>query len=195
MNNRQLRLILTLALLAFIVTALVLLMRPKREAEATPKREPQHTQTPTQEKLASQEQELPSKYQAREETREEPKPAQLRQTRHEPSQEQTPQVQPTPEETPVPPPHTRVVTDISVLGAQLRDYRTNTGAVPSTAQGLGSLGATLPKDPWDRDYIYQSPSTRGREWYDLFSAGPDGLPDTPDDDWGDDSDMGEAPQE
>jgi len=79
--------------------------------------------------------------------------------------------------------HARVVADVRAFATQLEEYKTAKSAYPTTAQGLGVLG-TAHKDPWDSDYIYQCPSTRNRESYDLFSAGPDHKPDTPDDDWG-----------
>ena len=32
---------------------------------------------------------------------------------------------------------------------------------------------TIPKDPWDRDYIYKAPGEHGP--FDLYSLGPDGV--------------------
>ena len=32
---------------------------------------------------------------------------------------------------------------------------------------------TLPKDPWDRDYVYKTPGEHGA--FDLYSLGPDGT--------------------
>jgi general secretion pathway protein G len=32
---------------------------------------------------------------------------------------------------------------------------------------------TLPKDPWDRDYLYKAPGEHGA--FDLYSLGPDGI--------------------
>ena len=32
---------------------------------------------------------------------------------------------------------------------------------------------TLPKDPWDRDYIFKAPGEHGA--FDLYSLGPDGT--------------------
>jgi general secretion pathway protein G len=42
----------------------------------------------------------------------------------------------------------------------------------------------LPKDPWQKDYIYVCPGVKDPSGYDLYSAGPDRKPDTADDDWG-----------
>ena len=38
--------------------------------------------------------------------------------------------------------------------------------------------------PWGSDYVYRSPGLKNPGTYDLYSAGPDRIPDTPDDDWG-----------
>jgi general secretion pathway protein G len=46
------------------------------------------------------------------------------------------------------------------------------------------LFSEVPKDPWRNEYIYRNPGTKNQSGYDLFSAGPDRRPDTPDDDWG-----------
>jgi general secretion pathway protein G len=42
----------------------------------------------------------------------------------------------------------------------------------------------VPKDPWNNEYIYISPGRKNPESYDLYSAGPDRIADTGDDDWG-----------
>jgi len=42
----------------------------------------------------------------------------------------------------------------------------------------------VPKDPWASDYIYRCPGLKNPSGYDLYSAGPDRIPDTQDDDWG-----------
>jgi hypothetical protein len=104
-----------------------------------------------------------------------------------PQQAQEPKQSPQPPQSSQPKerqePHARVIADIRAVATLLEDYKSRNGAYPTTGQGLEALGAAR-KDPWEGDYIYQSPSTRGRESYDLFSTGPDGQPDTPDDDWG-----------
>lgn len=106
-------------------------------------------------------------------------------------QQQAPPQPPEPEQSQQPEePHVRAIVDVRSLRALLDDYKNRTGAFPTTAQGLGVLGG-VGKDPWGNDYIYQFPSTRGRESYDLFSAGPDHQPDTPDDDWGEMEEPGE----
>ena len=42
----------------------------------------------------------------------------------------------------------------------------------------------MPNDPWDNNYIYRNPGRKNPSGYDLYSAGQDRKPDTPDDDWG-----------
>jgi general secretion pathway protein G len=76
-----------------------------------------------------------------------------------------------------------VAADVRALDAQLGGYKKLNGAYPTTAQGLRALGA-FPKDPWSNDYVYRYPGKRYPDGYDLFSAGPDRMPDTADDEWG-----------
>ena len=77
---------------------------------------------------------------------------------------------------------------IERLGAILDLYKLDTGTYPNTAQGLQALiqqpagtnvwngpyvkGNALPMDPWNRPYIYRSPSNRAGRDYDLCSQGP-----------------------
>jgi len=76
----------------------------------------------------------------------------------------------------------------------LKLYKLDNGNYPTTEQGLQALveppavgqlaktwraggyleKGTVPKDPWDRDYIYISPGAHGD--YDLTSRGADGEP-------------------
>lgn len=80
--------------------------------------------------------------------------------------------------------------DIQTLSQALDLYRLDNHNYPSTEQGLQALVSKpagfpeaknwnpegyikrLPKDPWDRDYVYISPGTHGK--YDVFSLGADG---------------------
>lgn len=94
-----------------------------------------------------------------------------------------------------------VKADIQSIGTQLNLYESMNGFFPSTDQGLAALVnrpdseprpsrwyqlfKDLPKDPWQNPYIYRCPGVKNPQRYDLFSAGPDRLPDTSDDDWGD----------
>jgi len=79
------------------------------------------------------------------------------------------------------------------LETALKLYKLDSGAYPSTEQGLSALitkpttgvipknykaegyleSKTLPKDPWSNEYIYLSPSEHGD--YDLCSYGSDGA--------------------
>jgi len=93
---------------------------------------------------------------------------------------------------------TAVQADVQSIGTQLQLYESMNGFFPTTAQGLQALVTQpsndprptrwfqyfkqVPKDPWGSDYIYRCPGQKDR--YDLFSAGPDRIPDTADDDWG-----------
>ena len=78
---------------------------------------------------------------------------------------------------------------IELFGQALDQYRLDIGRYPSTEQGLQALLANpgeekwqgpylkkniLPKDPWDRPYMYQSPGSHSD--YDLYSYGLDGTP-------------------
>ncbi len=78
---------------------------------------------------------------------------------------------------------------IERLASVLDLYKLDLGSYPTTEQGLQALavqpagaqgwtgpylkGAASPADPWNRPYLYRSPSTRGGHDYDLCSRGPD----------------------
>jgi len=95
---------------------------------------------------------------------------------------------------------TRVRADITAIRTSLLGYSGSNGFLPTTEQGLKALVAPpdsdprpatwrkfmddVPKDPWGMEYIYRSPGTKHPESYDLFSAGPDRIPDTADDELG-----------
>jgi general secretion pathway protein G len=95
---------------------------------------------------------------------------------------------------------TRVAADIQSLRTALLSYSGMNGFYPTTEQGLQALVTRpagepaperwvhfmdgVPKDPWGSQYIYRCPGQKNPTGYDLFSAGPDRKPDTPDDDWG-----------
>jgi general secretion pathway protein G len=92
---------------------------------------------------------------------------------------------------------TRVKADLNTLTAALRSYETDNMFLPSTEQGVmalvqkpGSRPAPsnyTPKlkkmllDPWGNTYHYRRPGTKDKGGFDVFSGGPDGLPDTADD--------------
>lgn len=82
----------------------------------------------------------------------------------------------------------RVRADIRGIRTMLLSYNNTNGYYPSTGQGLNALVPKLmeelPKDSWGTPYVYRCPGRANPHSYDLFSAGPDRTPDTPDDDWG-----------
>ncbi len=70
-------------------------------------------------------------------------------------------------------------------------YKIKYNRYPNTAEGLPALKnppggrkpimETIPKDPWNNDYVYVSPGTHNPSKYDLLSKGEDGVADTDDD--------------
>jgi general secretion pathway protein G len=89
---------------------------------------------------------------------------------------------------------TKAKVQIESIEGALRLYKLDNGVYPSTEQGLEALVApptvgnlprvwreggylekgTVPKDPWENDYIYLSPGLHYD--FDLISYGADGLP-------------------
>ena len=91
-----------------------------------------------------------------------------------------------------------VKAQLSVIGSALELFETDNGFYPSSEQGLDALikkpealtaddawkGPYLkrnPVDPWGCRYFYIYPAQQSQETYDLYSAGPDRKPQTPDD--------------
>jgi general secretion pathway protein G len=84
-------------------------------------------------------------------------------------------------------------TDLRTVSAALKMYRLDNGGYPTTEQGLQALAekptsapvpttwpqegylAEVPRDPWDRPYVYRSPGANGGG-FDLMSLGKDGKP-------------------
>lgn len=84
--------------------------------------------------------------------------------------------------------------DISAIATGLKLYRLDNGNYPTTEQGLLALieepkteplprkwhkdgyldMKQIPKDPWDKEYIYLSPGLHNE--YDIISYGADGVP-------------------
>ena len=83
---------------------------------------------------------------------------------------------------------TQIRADIQGLRTSLLAYNGMNGRYPTTEQGLTALVPRLiekvPRDSWGTEYIYRCPGLKNPGGYDLFSAGPDRIPDTADDDWG-----------
>lgn len=92
---------------------------------------------------------------------------------------------------------TRAKADINTLTAALRGYEVDNTFLPTTEQGLNALVtkpssrpspqnwvAKLKKpllDGWGNPYHYRRPGSKDKGGFDVFSAGPDGQPDTADD--------------
>lgn len=78
--------------------------------------------------------------------------------------------------------------DIQGIRTLLLSFNQTNGYYPSTDQGLQALVPRLmeevPKDAWGTPYVYRCPGQRQPNSYDLFSAGPDRMADTADDEWG-----------
>jgi general secretion pathway protein G len=85
-------------------------------------------------------------------------------------------------------------TRISEFDIALDAFEIGAGRYPASAEGLQALiewhtdrepWVHFPddvfKDPWGTDYLYAYPGQHGKKGYDLYSAGPDGIPGTSDD--------------
>jgi general secretion pathway protein G len=92
---------------------------------------------------------------------------------------------------------TRTKTDIQTISTQLLMYQGMNGFLPTTEQGLQALVTRpdtdprpkqwrqgfpkIPVDAWGKEYIYVQPGKHNTDSYDLYSAGPDRIPDNADD--------------
>ncbi len=91
----------------------------------------------------------------------------------------------------------KVQSDLLGFKEMLAAYQLESGALPTTEQGLKVLWSRptvepVPQhwramlesetlDPWQHSYQYRNPGKHNPDRYDVFSLGPDGLPDTADD--------------
>jgi general secretion pathway protein G len=91
----------------------------------------------------------------------------------------------------------RLQADFSTFESNLKTYEMMNGFLPTTEQGLQALVTQpttdpkptrwyqmmerLPKDPWQRDYVYVYPGKHNPQSYDIYSKGKDGIADTEDD--------------
>lgn len=81
-------------------------------------------------------------------------------------------------------------TQIAIFSRCLEDYKRDVGRYPSTEQGLAALrnrpdatpswsgpylSADIPRDPWNREYLYQCPHPT-RSQPEIISYGADGKP-------------------
>ncbi|AUM10832.1 type II secretion system major pseudopilin GspG [Escherichia coli] len=91
----------------------------------------------------------------------------------------------------------KVVSDLVALESALDMYRLDNNRYPTTEQGMQALVSIptvqpeprnypkngyirrLPQDPWGGEYQLLNPGQHGE--IDIFSSGPDGVPDTDDD--------------
>jgi len=87
--------------------------------------------------------------------------------------------------------------DLSTLKVALYLYQRGTGDYPTAAEGFQALVTepeakpngwrrifeAVPKDRWGNPYLYERPGKKHPESYDIYSAGKDGQPGTPDDIW------------
>lgn len=94
----------------------------------------------------------------------------------------------------------RVRGDIQSIKTSLLAYQGLNGFYPTTEQGLQALVTApstdpkparwqqfmeqVPTDPWGSPYVYKCPGEKNPTKYDLFSAGPDRIPNSADDDAG-----------
>lgn len=80
---------------------------------------------------------------------------------------------------------TRTRADIQSIKTMLLSYNGSHGNYPDSLSALvPRLMEELPKDPYGSPYVYRYPGRTNAASYDLFSAGPDRIPDNSDDDWG-----------
>lgn len=88
--------------------------------------------------------------------------------------------------------------DLATLESALEQYSLDAGSYPTQQQGLNALRTRpndlaedryrrggylkrLQKDPWGNVYLYNRPGRLSGGSYDVYSAGPDGRPNTEDD--------------
>lgn len=84
---------------------------------------------------------------------------------------------------------TKVKQDIRAIESALKLYRLDRFRYPTTEEGLAALTTPpsdssvawptggyldrMPKDPWDRPYVYLSPGNQGE--FDVYTLGRDGV--------------------
>ena len=86
--------------------------------------------------------------------------------------------------------------DIEQFKVGLVGYNGGSGTFPTTEQGLKALlikpegvrnwrqqldSPSQLIDPWNKEYLYVQPGVHNPKSFDIFSCGPDGLPNTADD--------------
>jgi general secretion pathway protein G len=92
---------------------------------------------------------------------------------------------------------TAAKTQLSTFKTALGAFEVDMGYYPKGKSGLLDLiqqprdaqnwhgpyieSDSIPKDPWGNDYIYECPGRHNPNFYDVYSAGPDGRVGTDDD--------------
>jgi len=76
-------------------------------------------------------------------------------------------------------------TQMKNIGEALELYKLSYHNYPSTSEGLQALASPkgggapimreIPKDPWDRDYVYIYPGQNNQGSFDIMSYGDDGV--------------------
>ena len=76
-------------------------------------------------------------------------------------------------------------TQMKQIGEALELYKLANRHYPTTAEGLTALiqpkgnqkpfMTSIPKDPWDADYVYIYPGSHNTTSFDIMSYGPDGV--------------------
>jgi general secretion pathway protein G len=80
---------------------------------------------------------------------------------------------------------TRTKADVQAIRTMLLSYNGTNGTYPESLSALvPRLMEEVPKDAYGSPYVYRYPGRRNPASYDVFSAGPDRIPDTADDEWG-----------
>jgi len=94
----------------------------------------------------------------------------------------------------------REASTVAAFKIALNIFQVDCGRYPTTAEGLRALlkrppmlpegvkwlgpyvdKNDLPKDRWGHDYVYRCPGRHNQDQFDVFSCGPDGIPETADD--------------
>lgn len=93
----------------------------------------------------------------------------------------------------------RIDSDAQAITTALKTYEMMNYTMPTTAQGLVALVnrpsiepipkrwsqymTAVPIDPWGTPYRYANPGKKNATGFDIYSCGPDRMPDTADDKW------------
>ena len=72
---------------------------------------------------------------------------------------------------------------ISGIVSAIRAYEVDTMKLPASLQVLVDKGklSKLPEDGWGKPYMFRRAGAKSKDGFDVYSAGPDGIPDNADD--------------